>query len=210
MRSSRKYLDAWVAKHRAMIEAEKAGACQDQEEAERLGGAGQEVRNHQARQALARIASNTVGRLDNNVGFMFGIHIDHAKGTITIPATELRIADLTSANFATVIGELQDTADECIPLMRQRRMLEQSTDMSPEEIEKERKRIQELRRQEKQKRAKAEAGQPAEDFNKVEEPHLRSIDEGIGGEDADQDDDQDARDIDADEPEADVDADTDN
>ena len=142
---------------------------------------------------------------------MFGIRVDHAKGVITIPATELRLADLSSSNIATVIGELQDTADECIPLMRQLRMLEQSTDMSPEEIEEERKQIQESRRQEKQKRAKAEAGQPAEDFHEVEKPHLRNIDEAIGNDNENLDDDVDEPEIlDTDEPEANVDADTDN
>lgn len=75
----------------------------------------------------------------------------------------------------------------------------------------ERERIRQQRQREKEERAKAEAGQPAADFNNVDEPRLRSIDEAIGDDNESLDDDVSEPEIvDADEPEADVDANADN
>jgi hypothetical protein len=195
-------LTAWVEIHRRMIEAERQELAKVKR---KLSGSAAQIKKYTSPKLMKHWNDclEHDRRFDDNVDFMFGIHIDPKKGTITIPAAEWKLAELTSANIATVIGELQEKVDEFIPLLRQRRMLEQSTEMSPEEIEKERKQIQDLRRQEKEKRAEAEAGRPADDFSNVEEPHLRSIDEGIGEEDADEG-------IGGDEPEADVDADAEN
>jgi hypothetical protein len=110
-----------------------------------------------------------------------------------------------------VIAELQEKADACIPLLCQRRILEQTTQLSPEDVEKERERIRQQRRREKEERAKAEAGKPAPDFNTVDDPHLKDIDEAIGDDNENLDDDVDESEIvDADESEDDVDGDADN
>ena len=206
----RKHLDTWVATHQAMIDAEEKELRKIKK---RLSGSASHVKKF------------ATPKLMRALGRLFGTrppsrqqcrpHIRHPhrsrKGTIEIPATTLRIADLSSENFATVIGELQEKADECIPLLCQRRMLEQSMQLSPEDVERERERIRQQRRQEQEDRARAEAGQPAPDFNAVEKPQLRSINEAIGDDNENLDDDVDEPAIvDADEPEADVDADADN
>jgi hypothetical protein len=202
-----KDLAAWVETHRRMIEAERQELAKVKK---RLSGSAAQVKKF----ASSKLVKHWLDclehgrRFDDNVNFMFGIHVDYKKGTVTVPAAEWKLTELTSANIATVISELEEKVNEFIPLLRQRRMLEQSTDMSPEEIEEERKRIQESRRQEKEERAKAEAGRPATDFDSVEKPNLRNVDEGIGKDKEDIDDNIDEPEIvDVDEPEADVDAD---
>jgi hypothetical protein len=203
-------LTAWVESHRRMIEAERQELAQVKK---KLSGAAAQVKKY-ASPKLVKHWQDCLEhsrRFDENINFLFGIHVDYKKGTVTIPAAEWKLAELTSTNIATVIGELQEKVDEFIPLLRQRRMLEESTEMSAEEVERERARIREQRRQEKERKAKAEAGQPAPDFDNVDEPRLWNIDEAIGDDNESLDDDIDEPAIiDADEPEADVDANADN
>ena len=200
------HLDIWVATHQAMIDAEAEELRQIKK---KLSGSAAHVKKY-ASPKLMKYWQDCLehGRLlDNNVDLVFGIRIDRVKGTIEIPATTLKIAELSSDNLVTVIAELQEKADACIPILCQRRILEQSTQLSQEDVERERERIRQQRRREKEEQVKAEAGQPAPDFDNVDDPHLKDINAALGeyAENLDDDVDEPAI-LDMDEPEADVDA----
>jgi len=168
-------LDKWVAKHRALIEQEREELAKV---GKKLSGSAEHVKKY----AITKLVKHWMKcieagrRFDDNVGFRFGIRVDSGKGTILIPSAQLKITELSAADFETMIGELEYTVEQFVPLMRQRRLVEQSTEVSPEEMEMERGRIRSLRREREEQKAAAEAGRPAADFAQVKAPELQVID----------------------------------
>jgi ParB-like chromosome segregation protein Spo0J len=167
-------LDAWVAEQGELIEQERQRLAKV---GKKLSGSAAHVKSRLSRK-LAQHWLQCVEngrRFDDQVGLRFGIHVDQSKGTILIPATQLKVNDLSSADFETMIGELEETVRQFVPLMRKCRMVEQVTDVSEEDIEEERQRIRErqLRRQEQE--AAQKGGRPAAKFHDTEQPTMDPV-----------------------------------
>jgi hypothetical protein len=103
----------------------------------------------------------------DNVAFKFGIRVDNTNGTITIPSVQLKIGNLSSEDYETMIGELEHAVDEVVPLMLQRRVMEQSTENLAQTVDVERSRIRKKLQQKIAAKEAAEAGHDAEDFKQV-------------------------------------------
>jgi len=168
-------LDQWVKDHRVLIEQEREELAKV---GKKLTGSAAHVKKYATTQLVKHWLTciENGRRFDDNVGFKFGILVDTVKGSITIPSTQLKVTELSAEDFETMICELEDTVDRFLPLMRERKLVEEVTDMSDEDREKERERIRAIRRQRQQKAAKANAGRPADDFGQTDPPDPEPLD----------------------------------
>lgn len=168
-------LDQWVKDHRVLIE-------QEREELAKVGRTLKGSAAHVKKYATTKLVKHWLTclenkkRFDDAVGFKFGILVDPVKGSITIPSTQLKVTELSAADFETMIGELEDTVDRFLPLMRERKLVEESTQMSDEDKERERERIRAIRRKRQEDTAKANAGRPTDEFGQTDEPAPNPID----------------------------------
>ncbi|HEV3237481.1 MAG TPA: hypothetical protein VGZ25_10865, partial [Gemmataceae bacterium] len=167
--------DHWVGDHRAMIEAERQELAKV---GKKLSGSSEHVKKFTDPKLVDHWSNLIKGRqrFGGKPQFQFGIHIDLTRRTITVPGRTFKSDELAADDYETMIAELQDAMDELVPLMQQRRVMEQATGLSDEEKQKELDRITKVRKQKKRQQAKANEGRPAPDFGKSDSPSASEID----------------------------------
>ena len=105
----------------------------------------------------------------------FGVVVDGRKRTVAIPLVNLKLDDLSAADFERLVSELQGGARRLIPHLMERRLVEAATQTSADDVEAELRRIEEQRRQKDAARRAAEAGRPAIGHGRVDEPVPRDL-----------------------------------
>ncbi|WP_231961941.1 hypothetical protein [Symmachiella dynata] len=170
-----KDLGDWVDEHRQVIEQERRELAKI---GKKLSGSAEHVKKFINRN-LVKHWSNLIEnqrRFDGDVRFKFGIVVDKQKGTITIPSQSLKVNDLTSGDFGTIIGELHDAVDKFLPMMRERRVIEEATSLTEEQKQEELSRILEQRERQQQAEQQANSGRVAEGFGSVKFPQPNEVD----------------------------------
>ncbi len=162
-------LTQWVNEHLPMIERERQELAKINK---KLSGSAEHVKKFIDRNLVKHWITliENQKRFDGEVRFKFGIVIDKHKGTITIPGTNLKVTELSSSDFDTLIGELHDTIDRFLPLMRERRVIEEATSLSETEKQSELLRIIEDRKKQRLIQEQEYVGRSAGDFGAVDEP----------------------------------------
>lgn len=170
-----KDLDDWIDEHRQVIEQERRELAKI---GKKLSGSAEQVKKFIGRNLVKHWVNLVENRkrFDGDVRFKFGIVIDKHKGTITIPGSTLKVTDLSSGDFDTMIGELHDTVDKFLPMMRERRVIEEATSLTEEEKQRELARILEQRKEQQQAEQQANSGQNAEGFGSTETPQPVEVD----------------------------------
>lgn len=174
--------DAWVSDQRTLIEEERKKLAKV---GKKLSGFAAQVKS-QLRNKLVQHWLQCIEaerRFDDDVDLRFGIHVDANKGMIYMPNTELKVNELSSADFELMIAELEETVRQFIPLMRKCRMAEQVTDISEDDIERERERIRDRYRERQEQEAAEEAGRPAPSFHQTEDSITEPVNTDEEGED---------------------------
>lgn len=168
-------LTKWVNDHLPLIEQERRELAKINK---KLSGSAEHVKKFIDRNLVKHWATliEQNKRFDGDVHFKFGIVIDKQKGTITIPGSTYKVTELTSSNFDVMIGELHDAIDNFLPLMRERRVIEEATSLSEKEKHRELLRILEERKRQKQIQEQEYAGRVASDFDAVDHPVPTTVD----------------------------------
>jgi hypothetical protein len=168
-------LERWAVRHRRLLEDEKAEQAKI---GKKLTGSAAQVKKFFTKSVyqhwLKLIEAGQ--RFGGEPEFAFGIVVNEARKTITVPGRMLKTTDLKSSDFETMIAELSETADKLIPLMRECRAAEQARDISEEERQEELDRILEKRRRARQEADEAEAGRDPTGFDEADEPDPSPID----------------------------------
>jgi hypothetical protein len=167
-------LDAWVMHHKELIEQEQQDLAKV---GKKLSGSGEFIKKFMSRKLVDHWAAllKEKKRFGGKPEFQFGIVFDKGKGTITVPGRIFKANELGVADCETMIGELQEAANELVPLLRERQVIEQARQLSEEEKRKELARILDARRQRKAQQTKDNAGRPAPGFGEAATPQPAEV-----------------------------------
>ena len=97
----------------------------------KLAGSAEHVKKFADRKLVAHWAKliEQKRRFGGRPQFQFGIAIDKEKKTIIVPGRTFRSGELSAADMETMIGELQDAVSDLVPLLRERRVVEEARDL---------------------------------------------------------------------------------